>query len=73
MSEIISPRYVADTVVQIDRDLVRRAYLREKNFNPVPLSTSETLELLQLEYRIRAKLDEKIRLEEMRHKGAHEL
>lgn len=73
MSEIITPRLVTESVVRLDRDLIRRAFLKHKNWNPAPLSTAENLELLQLEYRIRAKLDEKIRLEEMRKKGCHEL
>ncbi len=73
MTTIITPRLIAERVARIDPDVVRLGYLKAKSFNPSPLSARETLERLELEQRLRDKLDEKIRLEDMRHKGCHEL
>ena len=44
-------------VIRPQRDLVRLAELKAKNWNPSPLTSSEAIELLELQQRINARLD----------------
>jgi len=74
MSAIVSPRPVTIPVRLPDYDLVRKGELRDRCARGHVLTTSENFELLEIDRRLNAKLDEKIRLEREEFKGRpHEL
>jgi len=51
-------------VILPHRDLVRLAELKAKNWNPSPLTSAEAIELLELQQRVNARLDDKISQEQ---------
>lgn len=44
-------------VIRPQRDLVRLAELKAKNWNPSPLNSAEAIELLELQQRVNNRLD----------------